>query len=211
AVYHAITLPYIMVMARPRIIGRERLKDFRGPALIISNHIAQIDIGFLMAALPMRLRNRLGVAMQGEQLRTMRHPPRDWFFLKRWWEQLQYALIAMFFNVFSMPQRAKYREAFRYAGDLADHGYNVVIFPEGRRTETGEMAPFRSGIGLLATQLNLPVIPMRIDGLFPFKIAKKHYAPPYAVQVRIGDPVRFEATDDPEEIAKQLQKIVQAL
>ncbi|HZS28528.1 MAG TPA: AMP-binding protein [Candidatus Angelobacter sp.] len=211
AVYHAITLPYIMVMARPKIIGRERLKTFRGPALIISNHIAQIDIGFLMAALPMRLRNRLGVAMQGEQLRAMRHPPRDWFFLKRWWEQLQYAMIAMFFNVFSMPQRAKYREAFRYAGDLADHKYNVVIFPEGRRTETGDMAPFRSGIGLLATQLNLPVIPMRIDGLFPFKIAKKHYAPPHAVQVRIGGPVRFEATDDPEEIARQLQKIVQAL
>ncbi|HET9280704.1 MAG TPA: AMP-binding protein [Candidatus Angelobacter sp.] len=210
-VYHAITLPYIMVMARPKIIGRERLKNFRGPALIISNHIAQIDIGFLMAALPMRLRNRLGVAMQGEQLRAMRHPPRNWFFLKRWWEQLQYALIAAFFNVFSMPQRAKYREAFRYAGDLADHKYNVVIFPEGRRTETGEMAPFRSGIGLLATQLNLPVIPMRIDGLFPFKIAKKHYAPPHAVQVRIGDPVKFDATDDPEEIAKQLQKIVQAL
>jgi long-chain acyl-CoA synthetase len=211
AVYHAVTLPYIMVMARPRIIGRERLKNFRGPALIISNHIAQIDIGFLMAALPMRFRNRLGVAMQGEQLKAMRHPPREWFFLKRWWEQLQYGLIAAFFNVFSMPQRAKYREAFRYAGELADNGYNVVIFPEGRRTQTGEMSPFRSGIGLLATQLNLPVVPMRIDGLFPFKIAKKHYAPPHAVQIRIGDPVRFEPTDDPEEIAKRLQEIVEKL
>ena len=206
--YNCVTLPYIWVMARPKIIGRERLKDFRGPALIISNHIAQIDIGFLMAALPMHLRNRLGVAMQGEMLRSMRHPPKDWFFLKRWWEQLRYALIAMFFNVFSLPQRAKYRESFRFAGELVDRGYSVVIFPEGRRTETGEMSPFRSGIGLLATHLNLPIIPMRIDGLFPFKIAKKHYAPPHAVQVKIGDPVKFEPTADPEEIAKELQRIV---
>jgi long-chain acyl-CoA synthetase len=209
--YNFVTLPYIMVMARPKIIGRERLKDFRGPVLIISNHIAQIDIGFLMAALPMRLRNRLGVAMQGEMLRSMRYPPKDWFFLKRWWEQVRYALIAMFFNVFSLPQRAKYRESFRFAGELVDRGYSVVIFPEGRRTETGEMSPFRSGIGLLATHLNLPIIPMRIDGLFPFKIAKKHYAPPYAVQVKIGDPVRFEPTADPEEIAKELQRIVKEL
>jgi long-chain acyl-CoA synthetase len=209
--YNCITLPYIWVMARPKIIGRERLKDFRGPALIISNHIAQIDIGFLMAALPMHLRNRLGVAMQGEMLRSMRHPPTDWFFLKRWWEQLRYALIAMFFNVFSLPQRAKYRESFRFAGELVDHGYSVVIFPEGRRTETGEMSPFRSGIGLLATHLNLPIIPMRIDGLFPFKIAKKHYVPPHAIQVTIGDPVRFEPTADPEEIAKELQRIVERL
>jgi long-chain acyl-CoA synthetase len=210
-VYHAVTLPYIMVMARPKVIGRERLKDFRGPALIISNHIAQIDIGFLMAALPMHLRNRLGVAMQGEKLRAMRYPPKNWFILKRWWEQLQYALTAAFFNVFSLPQRSKYRESFRFAGQLADKGYSVVIFPEGRRTETGEMSPFRSGIGLLATQLNLPIIPMRIDGLFPFKIAKKHYAPPHAVQVRMGDPVRFEPTADPEEIAKELQRTVAGL
>jgi len=210
-VYHAVTLPYIMVMARPKVTGRERLKDFRGPALIISNHIAQIDIGFLMAALPMRLRNRLGVAMQGEKLRAMRYPPKNWFVVKRWWEQLQYALTAAFFNVFSLPQRSKYRESFRFAGELADRGYSVVIFPEGRRTETGEMSPFRSGIGLLATQLNLPIIPMRIDGLFPFKIAKKHYAPPHAVQVRIGEPVRFEPTSDPEEIAKELQRIVAGL
>jgi long-chain acyl-CoA synthetase len=210
-VYHAVTLPYIMVMARPGVIGRERLKGFHGPALIISNHIAQIDIGFLMAALPMRFRNRLGVAMQGEKLKAMRYPPKNWFFLKRWWEQLQYALTAAFFNVFSLPQRSKYRESFRFAGQLADRGYSVVIFPEGRRTETGEMSPFRSGIGLLATQLNLPIIPMRIDGLFPFKIAKKHYAPPHAVQVRIGDPVRFEPTADPEEIAKELQRIVTGL
>jgi len=210
-VYHTLTLPYIMLMARPKVLGRERLKDFRGPALIISNHISQIDIGFLMAALPTQLRNRLGVAMQGEQLRSMRYPPKSWFFLKRWWEQLQYALIAALFNVFSLPQRAKYRESFRFAGELADRGYSVVIFPEGRRTETGEMAPFRSGIGLLATQLNLPIIPMRIDGLFPFKMAKKHYAPPYAIQVRIGDPIKFEPTADPEGIAKELQRIVEEL
>jgi len=210
-IYHCITLPYIMVMARPRVIGRERLKNFQGPALIISNHVAQIDIGFLMAALPMGLRNRLGVAMQGEKLRSMRFPPQNWFFVKRWWEQLQYGLIAALFNVFSLPQRSKYRESFRFAGELADRGYSVVIFPEGRRTETGEMSPFRSGIGLLATQLNLPIVPMRIDGLFPFKIAKKHYAPPHAVQVRIGDPVRFEPTADPEEIAKELQSIVEGL
>jgi long-chain acyl-CoA synthetase len=209
--YHLVTLPYIMLMARPKIIGRERVKDVAGPALIVSNHITQIDIGFIMAALPMRLRNHLAVAMQGELLRSMRHPPKDMFFLRRWREQLRYTLVATFFNVFSLPQRAKYRESFRFAGEMADKGYSVVIFPEGKRTDTGEMGPFRSGIGLLATQLNLPVIPMRIDGLFPFRIAKKHYAPPGAVQVRMGDPVRFAADADPEEIAKELQRRVAEL
>jgi long-chain acyl-CoA synthetase len=209
--YHLVTLPYIMIMGRPKISGREHLTGFRGPALIVSNHISQVDIGYIMAALPFRLRTQLAPAMQGEMLRDMRYPPKTLAFPRRWLTQLNYVLISALFNVFSLPQKAKYRESFRFAGELADKGFSVLIFPEGRRTETGEMSPFRSGIGLLATQLNLPVVPMRIDGLFPFKIQKKHYAPPGVIQVRIGEPVKFEPGADAEVIAKDLQKRVAEL
>jgi long-chain acyl-CoA synthetase len=209
--YHLVTLPYIMIMGRPKISGREHLKDFRGPALIVANHISQVDIGYIMAALPFRLRARLAAAMRGEMLRDMRYPPKTLPFPRRWLTRLNYVLISALFNVFSLPQKAKYRESFRFAGELADKGYSVLIFPEGRRTETGEINPFRSGIGLLTTHLNLPVVPVRIDGLFPFKIQKKHYAPPSAVQVRIGEPMKFEPSADPEEIAKKLQRVVAGL
>lgn len=211
AAWYGVTWPYIMVMGRPRIIGREKLRGLAAPALIVSNHITQIDIGYLMAALPARFRNRMAVAMRGEMLRSMRYPAKELPLLERWRQQMDYFLIAIFFNVFSLPQQAKYRESFRFAGELADKGFSVVIFPEGRRTETGEMSPFKSGIGLLATHLNLPVIPMRIDGLFPFKMAKKHYIPPGAVQVQVGEPVRFSAEEDAETIAKKLQEIVARL
>jgi long-chain acyl-CoA synthetase len=209
--YQLVTLPYIMIMGRPAITGRERLRGFRGPALIVSNHISQIDIGYIMVALPFSMRRRLAAAMQGEMLRDMRYPPPTRPFLRRWLDRLDYFLVSAFFNVFSLPQRAKYRESFRFAGELADKGYNVLIFPEGRRTETGEMSPFRSGIGLLATHLNLPVIPMRIDGLFPLKAAKKYYAAPGTIQVRIGEPLRFDSGADAEEIARKLEKIVAEL
>jgi len=164
-----------------------------------------------MAALPFHLRRRLGTAMQGEMLRDMRYPPPTRPLIRRWLDQFDYVLVSALFNVFPLPQRAKFRESFRFAGQLADQGYSVLIFPEGRRTETGEMSPFRSGIGLLATHLNLPVIPMRIDGLFPLKAAKKHYAKPGTIQVRIGEAVKFDSTADAEEIAMKLQKIVEGL
>jgi long-chain acyl-CoA synthetase len=210
-VYHLITLPYILIMGRPRVIGRQNLKDFHETALIVSNHITHIDIGYILAALPFRMRQRVAVAMQGEMLRSMRYPAPDVPLFRRLLDQLDYFLIAAFFNVFSLPQRARYRESFKFAGEMADKGYNVVIFPEGRRTDTGEMSAFRSGIGLLATHLDLPVIPMRIDGLYPLKVAKKHYASPGAIQVHIGDPIRFETTADPEDIARELQRIVAGL
>ncbi|HWZ44056.1 MAG TPA: AMP-binding protein [Candidatus Saccharimonadales bacterium] len=210
-VYYTLVWTYTMIMARPKIIGRENLAGLKGPALVICNHVAQIDVGFILAALPVRFRHRLAPAMQGETLRSMRHPPKEWSFRRRWYEQLQYMLVTALFNVFPLPQKAGYRESFRYAGQLADHGYNVLVFPEGLRTETGEMAEFRKGIGLLATRLNLPVIPMRIDGMFPFKRDKKHYAPPGAIQVRIGTPVTFSPDANPEEIAQELQRKVQGL
>ena len=210
-VYYLLVWPATMIMNRPKIIGRERLKDFRGPALVISNHVTYLDVGFILKALPPQLRHRLGTAMAGEVLREMRYPPREWFFLRRWYAKLRYFLVTALFNVFSLPQKAAYQESFQYAGRLADRGYNVLIFPEGKRTQTGEMAEFRKGIGLLATRLNLPVIPMRIDGLFGLKQKKQRFSKPGTVQVRIGEPVRFESTDDPEEIAKSLQGIVQNL
>src|SRR5258706_2003 len=65
-IYYLLTYPYTMVMARPRVRGRERLRGADGPLLFVSNHVAYIDIGFVMAALPLRYRTRLAVAMQGE-------------------------------------------------------------------------------------------------------------------------------------------------
>ena len=64
-VYYLFIWPATMIMAKPRIIGRERLKGFSGPALIVCNHITQTDIGFILAALPARFRHRLAAAPPG--------------------------------------------------------------------------------------------------------------------------------------------------
>ena len=105
--------------------------------------------------------------------------------------RLQYVLIVGLFNVFPLPQRSGFRKSFAFAGELADRGYSVLVFPEGVRTKTGTMAPFRAGIGLLATRLRLPVVPVRFDGLFERKQAGGKWAPPGFVRVAIGAPVRF--------------------
>jgi long-chain acyl-CoA synthetase len=87
----------------------------------------------------------------------------------------------------------------------------VLVFPEGRHTEDGKLRPFRSGVGLLVNNLRIPVIPIRIDGLFEVKQAGKKFAAPGKIQVRIGKPVEIAVGSDPEEIARQLQKKVEGL
>ncbi len=73
------------------------------------------------------------------------------------------------------------------------------------------MTPFRSGIGLLAKHLNIPVVPMRLDGLFDLKQQRRILARPGHVQVTIGEPVRFSAGQDPSEIARELERRVTQL
>jgi long-chain acyl-CoA synthetase len=73
------------------------------------------------------------------------------------------------------------------------------------------MNPFRSGIGLLAQNLGIPVLPMRIDGLFERKQAGKKFAPPWTIRVRIGKPIKFSSEVAPEAIAAELQRAVAKL
>ena len=94
---------------------------------------------------------------------------------------------------------------------MRDRGWNILVFPEGQTTEDGEIAPFRAGIGLLAKQLNLPVVPMRLDGLFEVRQANRVLAGPGKVQVKIGQPVRFSADQDTNEITRELERRVKAL
>jgi len=214
AVYYVLVWPATQILGHPKILGRENLNAVRGPVLVISNHITRrADIGLILAALPRRFRHRLAIAMGGESLLRMRHPPRDWFFAKRWAYQVGYALVIALFNVFPLPQFSGFRESFRYTGESIDRGYGVLVFPEGEvnNSETGDMAPFRSGIGILAENLRIPIVPMRLDGVWEMKQQHRRLARIGEISVRIGAPVAFERGTPPDEIARRLQSIVRSL
>src|ERR687898_2834531 len=79
---------------------------------------------------------------------------------------LNYYLASLFFNAFPLPQReAGTRQTLRYIGELLADGYSVLIFPEGRRSDEGEITRFQAGVGMIASKLQVPVVPVRLEGL----------------------------------------------
>ena len=106
---------------------------------------------------------------------------------------MNYFLVVSLFNVFPLPKKSGFRESFRFAGDLADRGWNILVFPEGDLTPDGKLQPFRAGIGLLASNLKLPVVPMRIDGAYEIREARSKFNRPGRIRVHIGKPVEFPA------------------
>jgi long-chain acyl-CoA synthetase len=191
--------------------GRENLRGLRGPVLVVSNHVTYIDIGWILAALPARFRHRLATAMDGERLSKMRRPPKEMNFLQRIVKRLNYFLVVGLFNVFPLPRESGFRRSFSFVGDLADRDWSILIFPEGITTPDGQLLPFQAGIGLLAAQLNLPVVPIRLAGLFDLRQAERLIARPGHIRVTIGAPVRFTPDQDRNEIAYELQRRVAEL
>ncbi len=207
AVYYLLTWPATMIMAHPKVIGREHLRGIEGPLLISCNHVTYIDVGFALIALPPRLRRKLAVGMWGELLWEMWRPPADWNPLLRLSYKAGYYLVIALFNVFPLPQQSGVRESFAYAGESVDRGYSVLVYPEGQRTPDGKPTPFRSGLGMLASRLNVPVLPLRIYGLWEMKIKGHKIARPGELKVVIGEPMSFPPETPPEEITNQVEHV----
>jgi long-chain acyl-CoA synthetase len=213
-VYYALTWPATLLLGHPKILGLRNLASLRGPALFIANHTTRrADIGLILFALPARFRHRLATAMGGETLRDFRHPPREWFFAKRWLWRLNYFLVVSLFNVFPLPQLSGFRESFRYAGESADRGYSILVLPEGiiNDRDTPEMIAFQPGIGLLAQNLQIPVVPMRVDGVWQMKQERRRLAHRNEITIHIGAPITFPPETPPAEIVTQLESTVRSL
>jgi long-chain acyl-CoA synthetase len=210
AVHYVLLRPAVFLLGWPHVEGQQNLRGVQGPVLVVCNHIGDVDPGFVLTALPARLRHKLAIATGGEALEILRTPPATRSFSGKVYDRLKWTLGVSLLNLFPLPREAGFRESFAYAGESVDRGYSVLVFPEGRHTTDGKILPFRAGIGLLANNLGLPIVPMRIDGLFAVKQAGKKFARPKQIKVKIGAPVKF-VDQNPETIAKELHKIVEQL
>jgi long-chain acyl-CoA synthetase len=208
---YLLLLPSVFLLGWPRILGREHLHDIRPPVLIVCNHISDVDLGFVWTALPARFRRKLATATAGEALELYRKPPTGKNFFERLYYRATWILGVSLLNLFPLPRQAGFRQSFDYAGQSVDRGHSVLVFPEGRHTKDGRLLPFQAGVGLLAKNLGIPVVPMRIHGLFELAQAGRKIAPPHAITVRIGKPTQFDPGADPRSIASELQKRVEEL
>jgi long-chain acyl-CoA synthetase len=208
---HLLMRPAMILLGWPRIEGRENLREWSGPLLVVCNHIADVDFAFVEAALPARLRTRIAIATRGEALEALHTPVSSRNFFAKIYDRALWALGVSLLNLFPLPREAGFRKSFGYAGEAVDAGYSVLVFPEGQHTVDGKMRPFRAGIGLLAMNLGIAVLPMRIHGLFELKQAGKKFTGPGKICVRIGRPMKFASGSDPAQIARELQSAVEAL
>jgi long-chain acyl-CoA synthetase len=203
-------VPLTRLFAYARVEGLANLRDLEGPVVFASNHQSHMDVPVILSALPGRWRSRLAPAMLKEFFAAHFHPDqhtwRQWFT-----SSLNYYNACFYFNCFPIPQReAGARHTLQYIGEVTGSGMSILLFPEGVRSPTGQIKPFRGGIGMIASRLDLPVVPVRIDDVDALMPVGSLFVRPGRVRVAFGVPLRLRG-DDYAALAAQVEEAVRRL
>ena len=122
ASHYLLSRPAVFLLGWPLVTGRENLRGVPGPLLVISNHIADVDVGFIQTALPARIRHKLATATGGEALEKLRSPGPDRVWFGRIYDRTQWTLGVALLNLFPLPRQSGFRKSFAYAGEAVDCG-----------------------------------------------------------------------------------------
>jgi long-chain acyl-CoA synthetase len=205
--------PLTWLLAAPRVVGPDKPLP-PGPLLIVGNHVTAYDGPLIQYALAGPLRRHIAVAMAGDMLDDYRHwrnpdwpPGHKGIYLLG---PPAYWLVTAFYNVFPLPRQRDFQLSFAHAGRAMDRGYSVMVFPEGARSE-GQLARFRPGIGLLAKQCGVPVVPAAIRGLGEMKAGSRRWFRSGHLEVRVGEAIRFSPEESEAAITARLHDEVERL
>lgn len=185
--------------------GVERLAGVREPVMFIANHLSYFDQPVIMLALPKSWRYNTATAAWEEFFF-----PQDRSLLVKLWRRFTFEYGTLALNLFPLPQSRGFRPALHHMGRLADDATNILVFPEGERSQDGRLLPFQLGLGIMVKELGIPVVPIRISGMervFPRGAVWPNRG---RVTISFGEPLWFRQ-ETPAEIVEQTRRAVEKL
>ena len=214
AFLEAVMRPLVWFLGAPRVISQTgELPE--GPLLIIANHVTAMDGALVLYALPGKLRRRTAIAMVGEMLLDYRRGRNQPNALLNLLAPPQYWLVTALFNVFPLPRLHGFRRSFSHAGEAMDRGYSVMVFPEGARNDDGRLRPFRQGIGLLAQESRISILPVALVGLDTVarmeKTRKAAWFRSGQIEIRLGKVIPFDEEMQPAERTAAFEEAIRKL
>ena len=171
-----LTRGYLGLCHDLTVTGRESLPQ-RPPFVVVSNHCSHLDAPVLAAALSPRFHDQVFPLAAG-----------DMFFASR----AKALFSATVLNALPIWRHQCCRHAIQALRKrLADEECIYILFPEGTRSRTGHMAAFKSGLGMLLTGTDVPLVPCRLEGAFEALPAIRIMPRLRGIHLHIGEPVTF--------------------
>ncbi len=155
--------------------GMENLPP-KGPMIVATNHTSHLDTGALLVLLGKRYPDLHPVAAK------------DYFFRNRRWSWIS----RVFIDAIPFDRQAHFTDGLGLAVALLRQNHVLIFYPEGGRSVTGEVQPFKTGIGLLALESGAPIVPVHISGSFDVLAKGRSIPKRHPIHVRFGAPIFVE-------------------
>jgi 1-acyl-sn-glycerol-3-phosphate acyltransferase len=182
---------------RVRVEGRERVEAIEGAFIVVANHSSHLDTPLIQGALPSRLSTKLASGAAA-----------DYFFDVKW----RRIITGIFFNTFPID-RGTVRTRPGMSKSLLARGVPLLIYPEGSRTKTGEMADFKPGAAALSISCDVPIVPVGIVGSYESMPRGRSWPKPGRTKVAVifGEPMRARKGESAEAFSARVQSTVAEL
>jgi 1-acyl-sn-glycerol-3-phosphate acyltransferase len=198
--WYAFVLLYLRLVHRLSIEGRHHLPA-SGSFLLVANHTSHLDSLVLASAVSWRMQSRVFPVAAG-----------DTFFSS----PLTGTLSALLINALPMWRNRTCTHGLADLRERLTQEHCVyIVFPEGTRSRTGELAPFRAGVGMLVAATPVPVVPCRLIGTYEALPHNRRLPKPTKLRLRIGEPILCAQLSNDREgwqsVAKTIEDAVVAL
>ena len=193
---HVFLRAWLKIYHRYRVVGREHLPTDQ-PFVMVANHSSHLDAICLLSAFPLHAIQQAYPAAA-----------KDYFFTS----PPKVAFSAIVVNAMPFDRKENPRESIELCRDLLrTPGHALILFPEGTRSPTGEIAPFKPGIGFLTAGTDIPVVPCYLAGAFRAWPKGAWIPRPLRLELRIGEPMTFANETNPRNVAAVLEEAVKSL
>lgn len=202
---YLIHFPLIGMYVQLEVRGVDHLADLTAPVMFIANHMSYLDQPVIMKSFPACWRYNTATAVWAEFFfKNFRN------ILQKGWKRFTYDYGTLALNLFPLPQSQGFRSSLAHMGKLVDRGVNILVFPEGERSVTGELLPFQQGLGLMVKELDVLVVPVKIRGLEKVFPRGALWPKRGSVILTIGSPLRF-GLESPSEIVEIARKSIEEM
>jgi len=184
-----VYFPIIRFFTRTKYIGLENIKNIKTPVIIASNHQSAFDVPVLIK----KLKIKTACAADSDYVFGI-GPEKS--LRKKAYKKFTGFFTTMFFNAYPFGQTISINTSLEFTGELLDKGYSIILFPEAQRTRNGKMQQFMPGIGFLALNMDVPIVPVKIQGLFEILPAGKKMPKFGKSSIKFGKPLMPEKLKD---------------
>jgi 1-acyl-sn-glycerol-3-phosphate acyltransferase len=183
--------------------GLKNIIQIEAPVIFASNHQSHVDTHVIMHTLPKYLRKRTAVAAAFDHFAD-----RDGTSMKK--RCIQF-LVAALWHAFGIERIKSPLRSIRTMQDLLAHGWSIVIYPEGTRSRSGEIATFKGGLAVLAKKTGRPVVPIYVQGGLQILPEATYIPKSGSIKIYYGKPLHFQDGESSSEFMARVEAAVRAM